>query len=145
MKIIPKFICKLIGGKLEFTNRQKLINYLKSLPENIELELVIKKKTSQRSLEQNAWYWGIALKTILKEVGYSPKEMHEILKAEFLTSFWEFQGKAYTIVRSTTDLNTTEFSEYMGNVQRFASMEMGVYIPSPNEVDYSQLIYNKHD
>lgn len=140
-KIIPKFICKILNGQLEFNNLKKYQDYLRTLPENAELELVIKEKKSQRSLEQNAWYWGIALKTIFQESGYEQKKMHEILKAEFLTSFCEFKDKVYTVVRSTTDLNTTEFAEYMGNVQRFASMELGVYIPDPNEVDYSQLIY----
>ena len=140
-KIIPKFICKILNGKLEFNNLKKYQDYLRTLPENAELELVIKEKKSQRSLEQNAWYWGIALKKIFQESGHEQKRMHEILKAEFLTSFYEFKDKVYTVVRSTTDLNTTEFAEYMGNVQRFASMELGVYIPDPNEVDYSQLIY----
>lgn len=136
----PKFICQIENGQLKYKNLQKFNDYLKTLPPAIDLELTLKKKRDQRSLEQNAWYWGVALKEIFKETGNEPEYMHEILKSEFLKAFYEFQGKVYTIVRSTADLNTKEFGEYMDKVQKWASLK-GIYIPDPNEVDYSELIY----
>lgn len=138
--ITPKFSCQLKDGKLVYKNQQKFNDYLKSLPVATDLELILKKKRNQRSLEQNAWYWGVALKCIFEETGNEPKDMHEILKSEFLQSLYEFEGKVYTIIKSTADLNTKQFSEYMDKIQKWASLR-GIYIPDPNEVDYDELIY----
>jgi hypothetical protein len=141
MSLTPKFTCKIKNGELEYKNPKRFYDYLKGLPTDKDLELVLKEKRTQRSLEQNAWYWGVALKLISEHTGYETKDIHEILKSEFLKDFYEFKGKVYPIIRSTSDLNTKEFSEFMGRVQRWAVMRLQVSIPDPNEVDYSNLIY----
>ena len=36
-------------------------------------------------------------------------------------------------LRSTTDLDTSEFEYYMKEIRQFASSELGIIIPEPNE------------
>jgi hypothetical protein len=45
-------------------------------------------------------------------------------------------------VRSTSDLSTIEFEEYCSKIRMWASKELGVYIPSPNEPDLDLYMQN---
>lgn len=92
----------------------------------------------QRSGRQNRYYHGVVLRTFgNSEIGYTEQEWHEILKHKFLKEWRTVKGKTKTeeieITKSTTDLNTKEFEEFMTKVRQWASIELGIWIPEPNE------------
>jgi len=64
------------------------------------------------------------------EIGYSDEEMHDALKWKFLQK----QGKIPT-TRSTSDLSTVEYEDFLSKVRMWASSDLGLYIPTPNEVE----------
>lgn len=91
-----------------------------------------------RSNGQNRYYWGVVLKAFYNsEIGYTAEEWHEIIKHKFLKEWRTVKGKTKTeeieITRSTTDLNTKEFEELMTKIRQWASIELGIWIPEPNE------------
>jgi len=86
-------------------------------------------KKQTRSQQQNAYYWGVVLDIIGKDLGYLPEEAHQIF-AEMFLSYGKDSRK---FVKSTTKLNTKEMEEYLEKVRRFASMELSIFIPLPNE------------
>ena len=90
-------------------------------------------KGMTRSQKQNAYYWGVVLKTIGAELGYLPDEVHQLMQKEFLK--YEHLGEIF--VKSTTKLNTKEMEEYLANVRRFASTELSILIMLPNETEFS--------
>lgn len=59
--------------------------------------------------------------------------MHEALKFKFL----RVEKEGIESARSTTDLTTTEFEEYMNQIRIWALTELDVKIPLPNEVDFT--------
>jgi len=61
--------------------------------------------------------------------GHSPEEIHEAMKYEFLLN----HESKLKVPRSTSELSTLEMEDYLSRVREFASMELGVYIPEPNE------------
>ncbi len=67
--------------------------------------------------------------------GYEPEEMHEALKVRFLLKHG-FSNETTTLptIRSTTDLTTAEFSEYVDQCRRLAA-EMGIIVPDPGAVE----------
>ena len=83
-----------------------------------------------RSNPQNRWYWGVCIDLISEHTGFTPEEVHEILKHKFLTPKSLMGEQIYP---STTSLTTVEFKNYMEKIQRWASMELSVVIPDPNE------------
>ena len=87
-----------------------------------------------RSQRQNAYYWGVVLKTIGDEIGYTTEEMHQLMARAFL-SYEKAPGEMF--VKSTTSLNTREFEEYLAKVRRFAATELHVFCPLPNETEFS--------
>ncbi len=139
---------------IDFKNNQKAaqvlfncLDFIKKLPKEKKWEIVIKPYRFKRTTSQNSYLWGVVYQTIAEnEGGYflnevteplirkakkKPSEfIHEYFKQEYLTI-----GKVgeKSITRSTTDLNTKEFTEYVEKIMRFASTVLGVYIPTPEE------------
>lgn len=106
---------------------------LKGLP----VEIVVRKRRSKRSLDQNAWHWGIAVPMIADALGYDKHEheqVHYALVAKcFGTHSDPKSGLEIANVRSSR-LSTKEFSELMEWEIRFAA-ELGIVVPLPNEVE----------
>lgn len=92
----------------------------------------------QRSNSQNKYYWSVVLERLSNHTGYTTNEIHEILKNRFLKGWKTLKNRKNEYIeaeyaRSTTDLNTKEFEDYMTKVREFASIVMGCWIPEPNE------------
>src|SRR5665213_2364304 len=87
-----------------------------------------------RSNPQNKYYWGVVVQILSDEIGYTKSEIHEMLKYKFLTSMESIKntrtGISYLIPKekSTTQLDTKEFEEFMTQVREFASMALNIYI-----------------
>jgi hypothetical protein len=82
-----------------------------------------------RSNEQNRYMWGVVYRLLADYTGHSPEEIHEAMKYEFLLN----HESKLKVPRSTSELSTLEMEDYLSRVREFASMELGVYIPEPNE------------
>ena len=119
---------------LQVDSLQRLGQYINGL-DTFPVDIVIRKHKSQRSLNQNSAYWGIAIE-ILSNCeafgGYTKEEIHDALRSKFLSTLDPNTG--LTKIRSTTDLNTVEFNQYYEVIQRWAAEFLNVNIPSPNEI-----------
>lgn len=125
--MIPIFRAKVENGKLTGLP-VKYQSYLETL-EGKYVEVKVQKERSQRSLNQNAYYWGIVIDLLSQYTGYTPDEMHEICRYMFLKKV-NADGMEY--VKSTATLNTAEFEEYLENIKQWAAM-LNIIIPDPNE------------
>ena len=100
--------------------------------EGKEVWVVVKKHTNARTNQQNKYYWGVVVKLVSETTGFTTDEAHDALRMKFL----RIRGEKLETVKSTTDLTTTEFEEYMTTVRQWAISELGCYIPEPNEVEF---------
>jgi|TARA_Y100001938_G_C8090524_1_gene434738 hypothetical protein len=125
-----KFVIKTEDDKI------KLYNYLKQLS-NKDYVVEIKENKNTRSLNQNAYYWRCIVQVMADELGYFPDEMHEILKAKFLSEYQilEHQERKAGVlyVKSTTRLNTKEFELYVEKIRIWSSTELNITLMLPNE------------
>ena len=115
-------------GRLSKSAADQIRKCLESF-EGKRVEVKIGVKKSQRSTQQNSFWW--ALITILaKELGYSKDEMHEILKMKFLKRerVHEETGEIIEYLGSTAKLNKSEFSDLVSNLQQWAS-ELNILLP----------------
>jgi hypothetical protein len=104
-------------------------------------EFKIKKPRQQRSDLQNRLYWKVyvgALVTYLGEQGQpvTPNFVHHMYRGRFLpqsvvcpVTGEEIPGEP----RSTTELDTKEFGEYLDNIQAFLAETFHIEIPSTPE------------
>jgi hypothetical protein len=117
---------------------QRYLVYLSGL-EGKRVEVCVRKQRSQRSLKQNAAYWGIAIEILSNHLGYDENECHHAMKIKFASRVDEKTG--LTIIQSTAKMDTQQFIKYYEAIQRWAIEFLNVYIPDPNECDPGQVEY----
>lgn len=129
-----------------FRKNTKLIKQAVQKFEGKEVEITIKRKYKQRSLPQNAFYWGVTIPTfqnlILEAWGEikGKEETHEILKSQchYEEKVNPATGEINRIPKSTTELTTAGWLEYEQKMKQFALDFFNATLPEPNE----QLIMN---
>ena len=130
--IIPTFQGVVNKGVLQVEAR--FYPYLASL-EGQKVEIVVRKRRSKRSDQQNRYYWGVVVQILADHCGYSPEEMHEALKEKFLGT-QERDEHGLIKMRSTAVLSKDEFVRYTNEVMRWAAENLTIYIPDPHLVDF---------
>lgn len=127
-----------INGKLSINDKSNFVKYLKQFkPINkdfTEVEILIRKRKSKRSLEQNRLWW-LYITILANETGMLKDAMHEICKYKFLKkeTVIESTGEIMEYIGSTTQLNKSEFADMIAELQQWASESLNIILPSPGE------------
>ena len=135
MSYIPIFKGVVTKGMLIFSNQDKFNDYLSSL-DGKDVQIIVRKPTKIRSVNQNRYYWGVILDLLSRETGYEPEEIHEFLKNMFLFKHMSIIGEDVGYAKSTTDLTTVEMEEYLSKCREWGATFLNVSIPEPNEGRY---------
>lgn len=135
-----QYDCYLKNGLLLIKNRELFNEEIKSLSSDKEYSIIIRTKRKPRSNGQNRYYWGIVIPLVLrglKEAGFdihNKDDAHDIIKFKFLKVNIENEsGEFIESFKSTKEMNTKEFKEFIDALQIWASEYLNTYIPSPNE------------
>lgn len=122
-------------GKLILSNPDTFKEELKKLSSKRVFVIVDEEKPT-RSNNQNKYYWSVVVGTLSNELGYTPEEMHEVLKAKFSPKdIKQIGAEQVAIPKSTTRQKTDEFETYLENIRRFALLELNIKIALPNEIE----------
>lgn len=124
-------------------SKQRLWAVLKRL--DGEWRITIVKHRKRRSDPQNRFYWSVPVRyfaEFLRAQGdtYTDHDAHEVMKAKFLRysitdkKTGELIGES---CRSTADLNTAEFTEYLEKCVAWLADMFGIICPMPNEVEFT--------
>jgi hypothetical protein len=125
------------GGKLYIRNRRAFDQQIAQMREGWEIELTVKRRRATRSIEQNRYYWGVVVELISEHTGYTPDEMHDVLKALFIPKRLALQDgngvvqNEIVIGGSTRTMNKLEFGDYIESIRRWAAETLDVVIPDP--------------
>lgn len=130
-------ICHIESGRIK--NREAIRKLFAELKDGTYLIKIATRR--RRSLPQNAYYWGVVVDMVkdgLIDAGFrdvDAEDAHELLKSKFLKKqvFSEQTGEVMDFYRSTAELTTFEFSEYIEKVAQWAAEYLGIAIPLPNE------------
>lgn len=127
-KVVPihKGIVK--NGVLKLIARDKFNTWLQCL--SGEVELTVKPPIKHRSSPENRYYWSVIIQMISDETGASPEDVHQEMKRMFL----RVGGEKIPITKSTTELSTTEFEDYVSKIRMWAASFLNLTIPLPNEI-----------
>ncbi|HMU69193.1 MAG TPA: hypothetical protein PKC38_04260 [Chitinophagales bacterium] len=122
------------NGVIQGLARKKFAREVKDMFSGKSIEITVRRKKKHRSVQQNRYYWLVV--TMLSDyTGFTKDEMHAILRSKFLRAekVNEDTGVVYEYVKSTTELTTVEYEEYLDDVRRFAAQEFNMNVPMPNE------------
>jgi len=123
------FMGKSEKGIVVLDDEKGFTEHIKSLDGKF-IQLVVRRYRTNRSNNQNKYYWGVVIKILGDELGYMPDEMHNALRWKFLR-----KGGKLETVKSTSSLTTIEFEEYLELIRIWALRDLEINIPLPNEVD----------
>jgi hypothetical protein len=107
-----------------------------------EVVVTVELPTRKRSLAQNRWLWGKALPPIAEHCGYDAHE-HERLHYDLLSVRFGTHAIQPLIpgapprivpVKTSSELTTKEFAEYMEWLVRYAASEFNVVLELPDEM-----------
>lgn len=118
-------------------DRKRIMDHIAMLSLGKPWQVTVGPLTKTRTLSQNSlmWKWlNEVADHVSEHTGYEANEVHEFLKRKFL------QPKIIVIngeeIRhwTTTNLTTSEMSAYMEKIYRWATSELGIFLPTPEEL-----------
>jgi hypothetical protein len=142
---VPVFHGRVEGGRLALdpTEADQRQTYLRGL-EGKAVEVIVRPPRRKRSLDQNAFAWGVVYPVLAEHLGYDTHE-HEMLHYALLgecfgTSYDQRFGRDIPRV-SSSRMTVREFADYLDWVIRWAATEHGVVIPKRYRLIS---VYGKH-
>lgn len=92
-----------------------------------------------RSSPENRYLHGCVLPIIANFTGYTVDEVKELVKTMFLRREIMLRTKTgfkeVATVRGSSELTTAEFEKFMSDIRQWASRELGLWVPEPNETE----------
>lgn len=134
-------ISNVVNGNLK-RNRNRIKEAIAAF-EGKEIELTIQRKRKVRSNPQNAFYWGVVIPIVqdgLKDATGEVRDLNSIhyqILLPLLAPQREIvnieTGEVITERLTSSEMTTTEFSEYVMEIQAWGAEFLGVNIPNPGE------------
>lgn len=118
-------------------DRDMVISQIKRLDLKKVYTVEITERRIKRTISQNGLYW-LWLTCISHETGNDKDDVHEVFKTKYLNPHYKNILGEPIIIRSTTDLDTAQFKEYLDAIQVFASTELQITLPDPDDVRWEE-------
>jgi hypothetical protein len=133
----PKFRAKIQAGRIKLYPGEKLYyDHVLQTLEGQTVHVAIGKVKGLRTEQQMRYYWGVVVKLIADYTGDDIDTIHEFLKDKFAPrKTITVQGEARTVPGCTHHLFKENFFEdYVDHIRAWASSELQIVIPDPNQV-----------
>lgn len=123
-------------------NRNLVLNAIKTF-NNKDVVISFSKPKKNRSNNQNRYYWGLVLPLIQNGLLEATGELRSVDNIHYKILLPLFAptneivnkdtGECITERLTSSDLTTTQFCEYIIEIQKWSAEFLGIDIPSPNE------------
>lgn len=133
------FYGELKDGEFKMNNRDRFLKYVgkmanKDKTKPVRIKMTVEKVRKTRSDQQNKYYWGVVVALIADELGYNPWERQDVHNALKEAVRGKMGDERLKVPISTSTMNTGEFTEYIDDCRRWASMQLGIDIPDPTNI-----------
>jgi hypothetical protein len=128
-------------------SHKELGRKLQELESGKEYIIEVKKNRAIRSLSQNKYYWVILQIIAISTGEYDKDTLHDTCKKKFNGHWVHFPSGDEYLGKSTSDLDSAEFTAYLNRVKQWALEEFNIIIPEPKDIDYKRWmeIENSYD
>lgn len=110
--------------------REKARAYFEKLMAREKGVIEVKQVRDKRSNQQNK-YLHLVLTDMGNTLGYTIDEIKTLAKRHCGLAYKKGE---YMFLRSTADLDTKEFGEFVTRLQQWAAESLDYYVPDPNEI-----------
>ena len=120
-------------GALKLKDRRAFDDSVGKLPDGAYV-LSLEDEKEYRSSRANRFYWSMVVKGMSDHLGYTPDEVHELLKYKHhrRTVTNPQTGEMIEVGMSTASMTKESFAEYVDACIRWAA-ELGIYINTQEE------------
>lgn len=120
-------------------NRQHkdlVITEIMNLPSDVPWLVQAEPYRKKRSIDQNSFLHGVPLKLIHQHTGTDIEDIKDYLLGECFgwLEYEVFDNRRRKPAKRSSELNTVEFGSFLDFIERWASEELGMIIPKPNEI-----------
>lgn len=136
------YFAKNVNGQPQIAQSHALKEFMLSYGD-VPYQIIVEKRVKKRSNQQSAYYFGCCIPAVIDgliENGYPKSELntevvHLMLREKFLRCelISEHTGEVISRIKSTTELSTVQFMDFIADIQRWSSEVLNIYIPDPNE------------
>jgi hypothetical protein len=130
-----------LNGNLK-RNRNLILNALETF-EGQEVILTIQKARKSRTNPQNRFYWGVVLQLVQSGLKDATGEFRSVENIHYNILLKMFApeneivnietGECITEKITSSEMTTTQFAEYIMEIQKWSAEFLGINIPNPNE------------
>lgn len=137
MRLSPKFQGQMVNSQFVVDEFQHDVReaYFEGL-EGKRVEEIVQKPRKSKTLQQIRYVHGVIFHLISEETGIPMQVVKSILKEQFLTEYYEYEGKPIKYVKSLADLKSDEMAQFIDDCIIVAAKHWHIVIPSPEEVAY---------
>jgi hypothetical protein len=97
-----------------------------------KIRITVAPNREKRSLNQNAYYWGVIIPAFCEKTGHSPKRMDRVFENEYCPrEIILHRGKEHAVPKHCKDLSPGEFANFLTQLIAEAG-ELGISIPPPS-------------
>lgn len=97
------------------------------------VEIIVRRERTQRSIDQNAYWWAVPVRLLAEHTGYTDNQMHYALLGECFGYIVGPTGTVIPNVPSSSHLTTEQFTRLIEWVLIWGPTEMHVDIPPPEK------------
>lgn len=136
------------GDARRISDIARVVAALEELPYGQRWRVTVEEQKATRTIEANAYYWGVVVEALSKATGYESEEVHEFLCG----ARWGWRDKrvpkkpsnphgveSVPLRTTTTDengrravLSGSDFWEFIEFARRFAAERANVVVPDPD-------------
>lgn len=122
------------GGRIQWDNARLATAPLKAW-EGERVTVTIAQEELNRSTRANAYLWGVVYKLMSEESGYTPEELHEVMRERHngRTIIDPFTGEEKRIGLPTRDLKVEPFGHFIEAVMVDGAEWLGISFPEPRK------------
>jgi len=121
-----------------FKTREEAIELVSNLDLNKVHQVKVTCKRAKRSISQNSYYW-LILNALEQDTGNSKDDLHDYFRIQYLgLELCNVLGNDYNRIKSTSLLDTSQFTQYIEKIKVFASSELGFAIPDPKDLEFER-------
>ena len=117
--------------------RARITEHIAGLNLDKPWAITVEPYRKKRTLSQNALMWKWLEKVVQhihEDTGQNKNSIHEYLKRQYLPPKIEEVFGVVIKTWSTTDLSTADMSTYMDKIYAWATSEMGLLLPVPEDL-----------
>jgi len=123
------------AGRVIYDRPADFVNWLSTL-NGKRVVVRVEPRKVRRSVEQNAYWWGVVVPIIAEDLGWDRHE-HDALHYSLLHEcfgYTEKNGLRVPIKTASSKLSVDEFTQLIEWAVRWAAVEHHIVVPLPNEV-----------